>query len=268
MYLDYWGLREKPFLNTSNPRFLCLSEQHDEALSRLRYTVTEFNACAILTGVFGSGKTLLAQALLDSLPSDQFVKAFIFNPQLNNVELLREIIYQLGVHDNLPEQKTSIMHRLSDILNDNYSEGRHTVIIVDEAHLIEDRLIFEELRLLLNFQKHDRFMLTLILVGQPELREKIANMKPFDQRVSTRFHLKGLRESETREYILHRLEVAGAARPIFDEGAIHTIHESSGGIPRRINQICDLALLSAYGARASMVTEETIREVVMDAQSI
>jgi general secretion pathway protein A len=268
MYLDYWGLREKPFLNTSNPRFLCLSEQHEEALSRLRYTVTEYNACAILTGVFGSGKTLLAQALLDSLPPEKFLKAFIFNPQLSNVELLREILYQLGVHDNIPEQKTGIMHRLTDILTDNYSEGRHTVIVVDEAHLIEDRLIFEELRLLLNFQKHDRFMLTLILVGQPELREKISNMKPFDQRVSTRFHLKGLREDETRQYILHRLEVAGASRPIFEESAFHAIHEASGGIPRRVNQICDLSLLSAYGAGAPMVNEDTVREVVMDPQSL
>lgn len=268
MYLDYWGLQDKPFRNTSDPRFLCLSEQHDEALTRLKYCVSNHNACAMLTGVFGSGKTLLAQALLENLPSDQYVKAFIFNPQLSSTELLYEIIYQLGIRDQAPASKTEALHRLTDILNDNYSEGRHTVIVVDEAHLIEDRMIFEELRLLLNFQKRDAFLLTLILVGQPELREKIAHLKPFDQRISIRFHLKGLKEDETREYILHRLRVAGASREIFEEEAFRSIHESSGGIPRRINQICDLALLTGFGLKASKISSAIVREVVMDPQAI
>ena len=268
MYLDYWGLQEKPFRNTSDPRFLCLSEQHEEAFSRLKYCVTNHSACALLTGVFGSGKTLLAQALLDSLPQDQYGTAFIFNPQLSNVELLYEIIYQLGIRDQAPTSKTEALHRLSDILNDNYAEGRHTVIVVDEAHLIEDRMIFEELRLLLNFQKRDSFLLTLILVGQPELREKITHLKPFDQRIAIRFHLKGLKEDETRTYILHRLQVAGATRDVFDEEAIQAVHESTGGIPRRINQICDLALLTGYGMRSSMITAAIVREVVMDPQTL
>lgn len=267
MYCEYWGLKEKPFQNTSDPRFLCLSEQHEEALTRLQYAVHDFKACALLTGVFGSGKTLLAQALLESLRPEQFTTAFIFNPQLGHVELLREIIYQLGVHDP-PEQKTDILHRLTDILNDNYAEGRHTVIVVDEAHLIEDKLIFEELRLLLNFQKRDRFLLTLILVGQPELRDKISHLKPLDQRVSIRFHLKGLKPEETKQYIQHRLRVAGAQREIFDESAYAAVHESTGGLPRRINQICDLALLAGYGMRAGKITPDIIREVVMDPQAI
>lgn len=268
MYLAYWGLNEKPFQNTSDPRFFCLCEQHEEALSRLRYAVQEYKACALLTGIFGSGKTLLAQALLDDLPPDKFALAFIFNPQLNPVEFLREAIYQLGVHDNIPEQKTDILHRLTDILNDNYAEGRHTVIIIDEAHLIEDRLIFEELRLLLNFQKRDKFLLTLLLIGQPELRDKITHMKPFDQRVSIRFHLKGLKPEETKSYILHRLRVAGAARPIFEENTFAAIHESTGGIPRRINQVCDFALLAGFGMKSPKITIPIIQEVIMDPQTL
>ena len=268
MYLDYWGLHENPFRNTSDPRFLCLSEQHDEALTRLKYCVENHNACAMLTGVFGSGKTLLAQALLDNLPNDRYVKAFIFNPQLSSTELLYEIIYQLGMRDQAPTSKTEALHKLTDILNDNYAEGRHTVIVVDEAHLIEDRMIFEELRLLLNFQKRDSFLLTLILVGQPELREKIAHLKPFDQRISIRFHLKGLREEETRQYILYRLHVAGAAREIFEEEAFHAIHESTGGIPRRINQVGDLALLTGFGLKVPRITSAVVREVVMDPQAL
>lgn len=268
MYLSYWGLSEKPFQNTSDPKFLCLSPQHEEALTRLRYAVEDYKACAVLTGVFGSGKTLLTQALIDSLSPDQYTTAYIFNPQLNPVELIREIIYQLGVHDQLPEAKTDILHRLSDILNDCYAESRHVVIIVDEAHLIEDRLILEELRLLLNFQKKDKSLLTLVLVGQPELREKLIHMKPFDQRISIRFHLKGLKPEETRAYIIHRLEVAGASQPIFEEEAYLAIHESTGGIPRRINQICDLALLTGYGAQAPIITAAIVKEVVMDPQML
>ncbi len=267
MYLEYWGLQEKPFQNTSDPRFLCLSEQHEEALTRLQYAVQSYSACALLTGVFGSGKTLLAQALLDSLRPEQFARAFIFNPQLGHVELLREIVYQLGIHDP-PEQKTDILHRLADILNDNYSEGRHTVIIVDEAHLIEDRLIFEELRLLLNFQRRDRFLLTLILVGQPELRDKISHLKPLDQRISMRFHMKGLKAEETRKYIQHRLQVAGANREIFEEETFQAIYESTGGLPRRINQICDLALLTGYGLKVEKISTDIIREVIMDPQTL
>lgn len=268
MYLNYWGLQEKPFQNTSDPKFLCLSEQHEEALTRLKYSVESFYACALLTGVFGSGKTLLAQALLDSLPKEKYTKAFIFNPQFSHVEILREIIYQLGVHDRVPEQKTDILHRLSDILNDNYMESKHTVIVIDEAHLIESKLIFEELRLLLNFQQRDRFMLTLILVGQPELREKISHMKQFDQRISMRFHLQGLQAEETERYVVHRLQIAGAERQIFTNEALKLIHESTGGIPRRINQVCDLALLAGFGLQATEVTEEILKEVVMDPQTI
>ncbi len=268
MYLEYWGLQEKPFQNTADPRFLCMSPQHEEGLVRLKYAVQDYKFCALLTGVFGTGKTLLAQALIDSLDRDKFNTAYIFNPQLNPIELLREIVYQLGVHDRVPEQKSEILHRLTDILSDNYSEGRHTVVIVDEAHLIEDRLVFEELRLLLNFQKKDKPLLTLILVGQPELREKIMHMKPFDQRIAIRYHLKGLKADETREYIIHRLKVAGAERQIFNESCFQMIYESTGGIPRRINQVCDLALLAAFGMNLPEVTPELIREAAMDHQAL
>lgn len=268
MYQSYWGLNEKPFQNTCDPRFLCLSEQHEEALSRLKYVVEEHLGCALLTGVFGSGKTLLAQALIDYLKPDQYVTAFIFNPQFSNVELLQEIVYQLGVHQGVSDRKTDILHRMTEILNDNNAEGRHVVILVDEAHLIEDRAIFEELRLLLNFQNREKFLLTLILIGQPDLREKISQLKPFDQRVSMRFHLKGLRPEETEHYIQHRLQVAGANRVIFTPQAARAVHDSSGGLPRRINQICDLALLAGYGLKVHEIHPELISDVLLDPQVV
>lgn len=265
MYKEYWGLKENPFQNTSDPRYLCLSEQHEEALTRLQYAVQSYHACAMLTGVFGSGKTLLVQALMDRLPREKYTTAFIFNPQFDNVELLREIVYQLGVHDP-PSLKSEILHRMADMVQDDYAEGRHTVIVLDEAHLIEERMIFEELRLLLNFQKRDKFLLTLLLVGQPELRDKINHLKQFDQRISLRYHLKGLKKEEVKTYIDFRMKVAGAARPVFQDSVYALIYDSTGGIPRRVNQICDLALLAGFGMKKESVDEAVLREVTADAQ--
>jgi general secretion pathway protein A len=264
MYEAYWGLTDKPFENTADPRFLYYSKQHEEAFTRLIYAIQEQKGAAVLSGVFGCGKTVVAQAVLASLSKGKYETAFVINPQLSHVELLREILYDLGVKDNLPSQKTDILHSLNDILHNNMDNGKQTVAIIDEAHLIEDRLIFEELRLLLNFQYKNQFLLTLILLGQPELREKINNIKQLAQRIAIRYHLSGLTESETMEYMHHRLNVAGASREIFDKGALKIIYEQSGGIPRRINQISDMALLTGFGRQASIINEEIITEVIKD----
>jgi type II secretory pathway predicted ATPase ExeA len=264
MYELYWGLTEKPFENTADPRFLYYSHQHEEAFTRLTYAISEQKGAAVLTGVFGCGKTVIAQAVLLSLSKGKYETAFVINPQLSHVELLREILYDLGVKDNLPTQKTDILHSLNEILHNNMDNGKQTVVIIDEAHLIEDKLIFEELRLLLNFQYKNKFLLTLILLGQPELKEKINNIKPLAQRIAIKYHLSGLTELETAEYIHHRLEVAGGQKTIFADQALKIIFEQSGGIPRRINQICDMALLTGFGLQIKMIEEKTILEVVKD----
>lgn len=264
MYNNYWGLSEKPFENTADPKFLYYSGQHEEAFTRLSYAVEEQKGAALLTGVFGCGKTVIAQAMLSSLSKGKYEAAFVINPQLSHVELLREILYDLGVKDNLPSQKTDILHSLNEILHNNMDNGKHTVAIIDEAHLIEDRIIFEELRLLLNFQYKNKFLLTLILMGQPELKEKINNIKQLQQRIAIKFHLSGLTEAETKEYIFHRLKVAGCEKRIFDTQALKIIYEHSGGIPRRINQICDIALLSGFGAKAPAIGEKIIQESIKD----
>lgn len=264
MYKEYWGLAEMPFENTADPRFIYYSAQHEEAFSRLSYVVTVGKPAAVLTGVFGCGKTVIAQALMASLNKAKYDVAFIVNPQLNNVELLREIVYDLGIRDNLPTLKTDIMHLLDERLHQNLDDGKNTVVIVDEAHLIKDELIFEELRLLLNLQYKDKFMLTLILLGQPELKEKINNIKQLQQRIYTRYHLEGLQSEETAKYIQHRLSVAKTNREIFADDAFRPIYEGSGGIPRRINQICDMALLTGYGRKVKMIGKELIDEVVQE----
>jgi len=264
MYENYWELTEKPFENTADPRFLYYSLQHEEAFTRLTYAIQQQKGLAVLSGVFGCGKTVIAQAILLSLGKGKYETAFVINPQLSHVELLREILYDLGVKDNLPTQKTDILHSLDEILHNNMDNGKQTVVIVDEAHLIEDKLIFEELRLLLNLQYKNKFLLTLILLGQPELKEKINNIIQLAQRVAIRYHLDGLTENEGAAYIQHRLKVAGSQKKIFDEQALKLIYEQSGGIPRRINQICDMALLIGFGLHIEMVNDKIILEAVKD----
>ena len=268
MYEEHWGLKEKPFENTPDPRFLYLSQQHEEALMRLLYAVEERKGGAMLTGVFGCGKTLLGYALLDKLDKAKFRAAFLTNPQLEPIELLRAIAYNLGATD-LPKKKTEVLadfllETIKETLLDNMNDGKDTIVIIDEAHTIESREVFEQLRMILNFQLKDRFLLTLLLFGQPELRTKVDNLKPLEQRIAIKCHLDRMGEEDSRNYLKYRLEVAGDKREIFTEEAIRSIYEGSGGIPRRINQICDMSLLTGFGRKAEKIDKELIQAVVKD----
>ena len=272
MYETYWKLKEKPFSNTPDPKFLYYSREHEEALARLTYAITENMGACMLTGIFGCGKTLICQKLIDNLRNTGRYKiALINNPQLSNIELLRSIAYHLGATD-LPKQRSELLgdyllEVLEEMLNNNSSDGKDTVIVIDEAHIIEDKIIFEELRLLLNFQRQDRFLLTLVLVGQPELKKNVDNIKQLTQRIAIRCHLDRLTEEETRNYIKHRLKYAGAITDIFSDSSIGLIHERSGGIPRRINHICDLSLLSGFGQKVNAINDGIINDVVKDLES-
>ena len=268
MYEEHWGLSEKPFENTPDPRFFYLSPQHEEGLSRLFYAVTEGKGAAMLTGIFGCGKTLLGRTLLKELDRDIYKIAFITNPYLTYEELLMYIVYKLGGKD-LPTRKSEvlvnvILERLNEILENNMRDGKKTVVIIDESHVINDSRVWEELRLILNFQLEDRFLLTLLLLGQPELKELIDANKQFVQRIAVKCYLGSLSEKETREYILHRLAVAGRVQPIFIDETYKVIYKKSGGIPRRINHICDLALFSGFGKGVSIIDEGLIKDVASD----
>ncbi len=264
MYEAYWGLREKPFENTPDPRFIYYSQRHEEALSRMLYVIRERKGAGILTGEYGSGKTLLSRVLLEELSSEQYHSALIFNPMLPSMELVKEIIYQLGGDTSSLLSKTDLLHYLNDILYKNRDDDKNTVIVVDEAQAISEESGFEELRLLLNFQLNDNFLLTLILLGQPELKEKIKNLPQLRQRLAVRYHLKALSPEETKEYIQHRLKVAGSKERVFLDNAFSEIYRFSGGIPRKINNICDMALLIGDGEGLDEINEETIREVAED----
>lgn len=264
MYEKYWSLKEKPFQNTPDPRFFYNSFEHEEALTKILYTITEHLGAAMLTGVFGCGKTIISNILHDRLPAENYKVAFINNPQLEYTELLRAIVRHLKTVD-LPTKKTELstdymLEILGNIVENNARDRKNTVVVIDEAHVINDERIFEELRLLLNFNARDRVLLTLLLFGQPELRQKVEDNKQLEQRIALKCHLDAFRAEDTRQYISHRLRVAEGKASLFDEGALDLIHTRSGGIPRRINQICDISLFVGMCKEAKSVNEEIVKE--------
>lgn len=274
MYEEHWGLNDKPFQNTPDPRFFYFSTQHEDALMKLTYTVAQDLGCGMLTGIFGCGKTLLAKVLLGELDREKrYAYCFINNPFVSEpAELLRAVVRGLSPQA-LPDKKTELLvdpllEKLNVILLNNMQDGKRNVVFVDEAHTIEDVRLFEQLRLILNFQLENRFMLTLLMLGQPELKDKVESIKPFDQRVAVRCHLGPLSEDETAKYINHRLKVAGRAdaenRPLFDSKAVKLIQQHSGGIPRRINTLCDFALMSGFAKKAQEIGTDTIESVIKD----
>jgi general secretion pathway protein A len=264
MYEIYWKLKERPFENTPDPKFLYHSQRHEEALSRMLYAVREQKGSALLTGEYGSGKTLLSRVILEEINNEDYNSALIFNPRLSPLDLIKEIIYQLGSDVSAIGTKINILHTLNEILYKNIRDHKKTVVVVDEAQAIGNKASFEELRLLLNFQLNNNFLLTLILLGQPELKAKINNLPQLRQRFAIRYHLTALSGKETNEYILHRLEVAGSERPLFSDNALTEIYRFSGGIPRRINNICDMALLVGCAKELVEIDEKTVREVSED----
>ncbi|MFH2144446.1 MAG: AAA family ATPase [Candidatus Omnitrophota bacterium] len=270
MYESYWGVSEKPFENTSDPRFLFNSQKHEEGLSRLLYVVSESKGAGLLTGIFGCGKTLLGRTLFKELDHDLYRTAYIDNPYLSYTELLMHIAHFLGARD-LPQKKQDVLvnvvlERLREVLENNMRDGKKTVVVVDEAHVITDRQVWEELRLLLNFQMENKFLLTLLILGQPELKEILDSNKQFSQRIAVKFHLTPLSKQETEDYIQHRLEVAGRQEPVFSPKSFDLIYRKSGGIPRRINHICDLAMFAAFGSNLSIINENVVNEVSSDVE--
>ena len=267
MYEEYWGLREKPFENTPNPRFYYRSPEHEETFARMLYAIRERKGAAVISGEYGSGKTLLGRSLMQELDDDRYEVAFLFNPKLSPLQFLKELVHQLGGNGK-DNDKVRLMRNLNEILYTNYRRGKDTVILIDEAQAIPDQEVFEEIRLLLNFQLNERFLLTLLLVGQPELREKVAAIPQFAQRVAVQYHLKGLTHEETVGYIQHRLRIAGAYYNMFLDESYSLIYAGSGGIPRRINQICDLSLFEGLGGRVSRIGLEIIKSILGEMDSV
>jgi general secretion pathway protein A len=260
LYESYWGLTTAPFQNVPDPNFFFLSGQHREALARLLYTVKHNKGAALLVGEVGCGKTTLSRALILQLAEQKYDVGLVTNPSLPGNDFLEEIDLQLGITPQTGT-KVALLRGLNDRLLSNAQEGKDTVLIVDEAHSIRDPGVFEELRMLLNFQMNERFLLTLILMGQPEIKEAISRIKQLEQRIAIRFHLKPLDEAETTQYVVYRLHKAGAGRPLFSQEALKLVWQHARGVPRTINTLCDLCLLEGYASHAQVVDVALVRRV-------
>jgi general secretion pathway protein A len=264
VYLDFFNLREQPFNLTPDPRFLFLSPQHEEALSNLLYGIQERKGFIEVTGEVGTGKTSLCRTLLDRL--DETVStALVFNSYLNEIELLQAITSDFGIvcHDTT---RKGYIDALNRYLLHEFSAGRNAMVLVDEAQNLEPRVL-EQLRMLSNLETERGKLVQVVLVGQPELRDKLATpqMRQLDQRIAVRFHLRGLTRTETQQYIMHRLTVAGNGNAItFTPSALTSLHRHCAGIPRRINLLCDRLLVSAYVQDTTRITARLVRQSLRD----
>jgi general secretion pathway protein A len=266
MYTSFFGLNEKPFSITPDPRYLFMSARHGEALAHLVYGVTESGGFMQLTGEVGTGKTTLVRTLLlNRMPANADV-AVVLNPQISAREFLISICEELGVA--VPEERNSIkalIDALNHYLLNAHSEGRRTILVVDEAqNLAPD--VLEEVRLLTNLETAKQKLLQIILIGQPELRDLLArnDLRQLAQRITGRYHLEPLSRDETAKYIEHRLKVAGALGEVFDAGAKREVFRISQGVPRLVNVICDRALLGAYSSESRRVNRRMIRRAAAE----
>jgi len=251
MYASHFGLKQAPFSIAPDPRYLFMSDRHREALAHLLYGVGGGGGFVLLTGSIGAGKTTVCRCFLEQIPRRCNV-AYIFNPKLNAVELLRTVCEEFRIPcPESPEEAQSIkalVDRINEYLLRTHGVGQNNVLIIDEAQNLAPEVL-EQLRLLTNLETNERKLLQIILIGQPELRDLLARpeMEQVAQRVIARFHLDALSPAETAQYIQHRLSVAGHRRGrLFTDEALGRIHEWTQGVPRRINLLCDRALLGAY----------------------
>jgi len=266
MYTSFFGLNEKPFSITPDPRYLFMSERHGEALAHLVYGVTESGGFMQLTGEVGTGKTTLCRSLLlNRMPNNADV-AVVLNPQLSAPEFLEAICEELGISVPAPGGSIkALINALNEHLLSAHAEGRRTILIVDEAQNLAPEVL-EEVRLLTNLETSKQKLLQIILIGQPELRELLArtDLRQLAQRITGRYHLEPLSREETDKYIEHRLQVAGALGEVFDASAKRTVYKLSQGVPRLINVICDRALLGAYSQGSRTVNSALVRRATRE----
>jgi general secretion pathway protein A len=263
MYEAYWGLTEAPFSLTPDPRFLYMSRGHEDALMMMHYAVTRNKGAAMLSGDIGLGKTTISRRLIELLDPTRNRVVMIVNPILTPTQMLQEILEQLNLHVDSKNRQVLVAALHKQLLT-WYEHGSRVVLIVDEAHLIRNANTLEELRLLLNCQMNDQFLINLLLLGQIELQAKIKKVPALEQRLAVRQHLKPLNAIETGDMILHRLKVAGytSEDSPFTPDAIFEMHKYTKGAPRLVSQIADHALMMAFARKQRMVDGFLIHQIV------
>lgn len=268
MYGDFFGLDCAPFSIAPNPRFLYMSQRHREALAHLLYGLQSDGGFVLLTGEVGTGKTTVCRCLLEQVPDDTNL-AFIFNPKLTVQELLATICDELEISypsDPSEVQSTKVfIDAITRYLLEAHGRGERTVLVIDEAQQLSYRVL-EQLRLLTNLETNERKLLRIILLGQPELGDKLARpeLRQLAQRITARFHLTPLSRDETRAYVRHRLSVAHGDPNIFGDASLARIHHLTQGVPRLINILCDRALLGAYVEDRHRVTRDIVKRAARE----
>lgn len=269
MYNALFGLTQDPFSIAPDPRFLYMSERHREALAHLLYGAQGGGGLVLLTGAVGAGKTTVCRCFMEQLPKTVDL-AYVFNPALSVPELLASIGEDFGLQGLSGASVKAHVDALQRFLLERHAQGRRCVLVIDEAQNLAPEVL-EQLRLLTNLETATRKLLQIVLIGQPELRDRLASpaLEQVAQRVIARYHLEPLSEAETPMYVRHRLAVAGLAGPLpFDDAALRRIHRLTGGVPRRINVLCDRALLGAYaqqrGGVSTAMVAQAAREVFGD----
>ncbi|MBU2497797.1 MAG: AAA family ATPase [Proteobacteria bacterium] len=216
----------------------------------------------MLSGEIGCGKTTLTRVFVQELSAEPFEIGLLANPKLGPLEFLQEVAYQLGISD-IPSTKAQWLRLLSDKLVENVKAHKETILIIDEAQLVSD-LVFDEIRLLLNFQSNDRFLINVFLVGQPELKGRVKGIEQLDQRIAIRYHIEPFNLEDTDHYIAFRQKKAGRNENAFHPEAVERIYEMTKGVPRKINNLCDLSLLIGFSKNERVVTPEIVEAIVRD----
>lgn len=268
MYRDFFGLKEKPFNVTSDPNFLFFSRVHKEAFSHILYGIKERKGFLEITGEVGAGKTTLCRAILNQFDSNT-KSAFIFNSNLPDLQLLRAILEDFGLVVTRKD-KTSMLRQLNTFLLEELTKGNNVILVIDEAQNLKSSTM-EEIRMLSNLETDTEKLFQIILVGQPELKEKIdsPHLKQLRQRIAVRFHVTALEKDEVEKYICHRLAVAGSPGDVrFSEEAIDFIFKFTGGIPRIINMLCDKSLLAGYVLETKNIDLAIVRQSAQELEGV
>jgi general secretion pathway protein A len=267
MYETFYGLKEKPFELLPDPAFLYMSKGHRAALTLLRYSIVSRQAFSVVTGEVGSGKTTLINQILDEMQADTTVGLMSFTHQ-DSGDMAEWVMMAFGL-EYRNQSKAELYDRFVSFLIDEYAQGRQTILIVDEAQNMHAEGL-ENVRMLSNVNAQKEYLLHLILVGQPELRDllKRQDLRQLTQRISAAYHLNSLSISEAQDYIEYRLKIAGASTKIFSPEATGLIAEASSGIPRIINTICDMALVYGFSDQQKVIDRDTANAVLQDRRAM
>lgn len=266
MYCELFKLKEPPFRLSPDPQFLYASKQHARAKAYMESSIWLADGFVVITGEIGSGKTTLIESFLEELP-ENVVLAHINQTQLTPVEFLQALLVEFGFKP-FKKRKVELLSMLKDFMIEQYAAGKTLLLVIDEAQNLS-RKVLEELRMLSGIEAQKEKLLRIILAGQPELSRQLEGrqLEQLKQRVRLRFHLSALSKRETREYIEHRLEVAGAGgRKLFEDDAFDPIFTYSGGVPRLINTLCDTAMLCAFAEEKTLVTRDLVMTAVEELQ--